>query len=230
MLNALEPSVNGCLRDGATIVNANGVHGTLGCLALTQDNNQLVFLTSYHVLFGAGAREQDGVWHAVYDSRRPLQRIARTRHGRSGTVTYRGMNIFVDCATAEPDRQLVSPECRLVADDGESIVGPGDRVTKVGAATGCTEGIVVDTNYSDMIRIEGRRYATSNQILVQPVVAGDIFSNDGDSGAVLRNVDGAIVGLLWAVDARGFGLACPIAPVLWLLHLRLAHLAQQETS
>ncbi|MCP3994237.1 MAG: hypothetical protein GY722_04105 [bacterium] len=159
-----------------------------------------------------------------------MQRIARARHGRCGTVTHYGKAVFVDCASAEFDRRFVPQEYSIVPEDGESILVPGDRVSKVGAVTGSTEGIVVDTDYSDTVRVEGRRHTTPGQILVRPVVPGGMFSTDGDSGAVLRDVDGAVVGLLWGVDARGFGLACPIAPVLWILHLRLAQLAQQEIS
>ncbi len=230
MRNTLEFPHIGGLRVGASIANANGIPGTLGCLALTRDDNRLVFLTSYHVLFGTGAREQDPVWVAVHDKRCLMQRVARVRHGRCGTVTHCGKDVFVDCATAEFDRRLVSQEYLFAPEDRESIIVPGDRVSKVAAVTGRTEGIVVDTSYSDTVRVEGRRRTTLGQILVRPVVPGDIFSSDGDSGAVLCNVDGVVVGLLWGVDARGFGLACPIAPVLWILHLRLVQIARKEAS
>jgi S1-C subfamily serine protease len=218
------------IREGTTIANANGIPGTLGCLALSREDKQFVFLTSHHVLFGAGAREQDAVWVATHDNRRTLQRAARARHGRCSIVRHDGTDIFVDCATVEFDRWLMPQECRAVPEDGKSELVPGDRVTKVGAVTGRTEGVVIDTNYSNTVRVGGRRCITPGQILIRPVVTGDIFTTDGDSGAVLRNADGAVVGLLWGIDARGYGLACPISPVLWILHLQLVQLAQKEIS
>lgn len=145
-------------------------------------------------------------------------------------MCHEGTQFHVDCATAELDPQFVPREFHLAPEGTESALVPGDRVSKAAAVTGSTEGIVVDTSYSDTVRAEGRRCTTPGQILVRPRAAGDVFSADGDSGAVLRNADGAVVGLLWGVDARGFGLACPIAPVLWVLQLRLVQFEQQETS
>jgi hypothetical protein len=57
---------------------------------------------------------------------------------------------------------------------------------------------------------------------VRPRAPGDTFTAAADSGAALRDEAGAVIGLLWGADARGYGLACPIAPVLRLLHVRLA--------
>lgn len=217
------------ITEGAAIANAKGIPGTLGCLALTRDDDRLVFLTSHHVLFGVGAKEQNAVWLAARDNRDSMQPVARTRHGRCGTVTDSGTDIFVDCAVAEVDPRLVPQEYRIVPEGGGSTPVPGDRVSKTGAGTGRTEGIVVDTNYTDTIRVAGRKITAAGQILARPVVPGDIFSASGDSGAVLRSADGAVIGLLWGVDARGFGLACPIAPVLWVLHLYLAYITPKAT-
>ena len=218
------------IREGAAIVNANGITGTLGCFALTRNDHQLVFLTSHHVLFGSGAREQEGVWLAAHKYCRPMMRTARARVGRCGTVIHDGREVFVDCATAELDPRLVPQECDITPENGECEIMPGDGVYKTGAVTGRTKGVVVDTDYKDTVRVAGRRRRTSGQILVRPVEPDKIFSTEGDSGAVVRNANGAIVGVLWGVDARGFGLACPIAPVLWVLHLHLVHIQQQETS
>lgn len=221
MQPTLEIPAIGDISAGAAIANTNGVPGTLGCLGLARDDGRLVFLTSHHVLFGAGAREQDTVWIAADGDHRSFHRAARVRHGRCGTVCHEGIDVHVDCATAEINRQYAPQQSRVTAGQQESSLAPGDRVTKTGAATGTTEGIVVATDYSDSARVDGLRRITPGQILVRPAVPGGVFSADGDSGAVLRNEDDVVVGLLWGVDARGFGLACPIAPVLKVLHLSL---------
>ena len=212
------------LRAGALITNARGTPGTLGCLAVTLDDRRLVFLTSHHVVFGAGAREQEPVFVAVDGASPSLQRIARARHGRRGTVSHHGAEVHIDCATIELDEQTAPVGWRLVEEDldQEPALLPGARVTKAGATTGTTHGFVEHTNFSESARIGGRSRETPGQILVRPCTPGEVFTARGDSGAVLRNEDGAVVGLLWGADARGYGLACPIAPVLRVLHVGLA--------
>jgi hypothetical protein len=44
------------------IINAKGIPGTLGCFARTRHDARLVVVSSWHVLFGCGARESDPVW------------------------------------------------------------------------------------------------------------------------------------------------------------------------
>lgn len=218
-----QDALEAALRPGARIANARGVPGTLGCFALTLDGRRLVFLTSHHVLFGAGASEQQPVWIAVkQDSRQSFQRIGLSRHGRLGAVDQAGMIVHLDCATGEFERQPQGWRVSEASASEDPTLAPGDRVSKIGAATGTTYGVVVDTKYSESAWVNGRKYKTAAQILVRPVAPGDSFTGDGDSGAVLRNADGAVVGLLWGADARGYGLACPIAPVLSVLHVCLA--------
>jgi hypothetical protein len=128
--------------------------------------------------------------------------------------------VHVDCATAEVSERLVDlTGVQLEAEpasDGPLTVGT--RVVKTGAATGTTEGIVVDAHASEEVRIAGRRIRAPGTIVVRAPRDGERFSADGDSGAVLRGPSGSIVGLVWGVNARGETLACPIAPVLQLLH------------
>jgi len=100
------------------------------------------------------------------------------------------------------------------------LTAPGARVTKVGAATGRTQGIVVNAAGRETVPGSGR--AAPGQIVVRSLERGRPFSAEGDSGALLRDERGAAVGLLWGVNGRGDALACPIAPVLWLLGIRLA--------
>ena len=142
-------SPDGELRAGVQIANARGIPGTLGCLALTLDDRRLVFLTSHHVLFGAGAREQEPIWIAATQWHQSFQRAARSRHGRWGAVNYGGMSVHVDCATAELDEQILPPDVRIVEDAASDTppLAPGDRVMKTGAGTGTTHGVVVDTNF-----------------------------------------------------------------------------------
>ena len=204
------------LRAGARIANARGTPGTLGCFALTLDDDKPVMLTCQHVLFGAGAREQEPVWLA---DDAPV-RVARTRHGRRGTLRHASNDVYVDCATAE--LEAVADDRRFIPETTVPPVSAGDTVHKVGASTGTTRGRVSDPNYSETVSIGGRNVATTGQILIRSEDPARPFNAAGDSGAALRNEEGAVIGLIWGRSANGGALACPIAPVLWVLHVRLA--------
>jgi hypothetical protein len=221
MRSAMELSAAGRPLVGTRIANAHGTPGTLGCFGLTLDDRQPVMLTSHHVLFGAGGLEQEPVWLVEGASATPL---GRTRHGRRGAVRHGGADVHVDCATA--GLEGVMPGMTLVPETAGRVSAVGAIVHKVGAATGATRGIVSDTNYSETVSIEGRKVSTHGQILVRAEDPAAPFSAVGDSGAALRNADGEVVGLLWGRSARGDALACPIEPVLWVLHVQLARVLE----
>jgi hypothetical protein len=142
------------------------------------------------------------------------------------------VDVHIDCATVELDDQTMLQGVRVVEDctNHNPTVKSGDLVTKIGAATGTTHGIVEDTAFSHIASVNGRSYKTIGQILVRPLVHADTFTADGDSGAALQDREGHVVGLLWGADARGYGLACPIAPVLRVLHVCLARFQPTRAS
>jgi hypothetical protein len=72
------------------------------------------------------------------------------------------------------------------------------------------------------VSIGGRTVNTCGQILVRSEDPSQPFNIAGDSGAALRSADGKVIGLVWGLSAQGDALACPIAPVLWVLHVQLA--------
>jgi hypothetical protein len=216
----------GCgLHSGVSIVNARGVPGTLGCLAHTLHDRRRVFVTSHHVLFGGGASEGERVWSVGgTDQRRCFRYAGRSSYGKLGTVRHGGGNVHVDCAVAELDSQIApSSSCVAVHTASDAPLAPGDHVSKTGAASGTTHGVVVDVGYFERVFAEGRWHEAPSQIRVRSLTPSRAFSSEGDSGAVLRNVHGAVVGLLWGANTRGDGVACPIAPVLYVLNIRLEH-------
>lgn len=209
---------------GARIANARGVPGTLGAIALRRDGGEPVLLTNHHVLFGAGAVAGDPVWLVDGASARTSRGIGRALYGRLGTVTFEGAQYHVDCAAASlDDGRAIAPSLTAI-DDFELTIAwaeTGERVTKMGGATGTTEGTVVDVAFTDRVVVDRRRVAAQRQILVRSLARGRAFSSAGDSGAVVCNARGAIVGLLWGVDDSGDSVACHIAPVLYAMHARL---------
>lgn len=206
----------GDLHAGARIANARGAVGTLGCFALTLDDRRPVLLTSEHVLFASGARVGD----PVYTIGQKPHRVAIARHGRRGLVVHGGRQVHVDCASADLAPDLAESLRLTPCSPGAPVRHDAPVSMLVGSEAAA--GTVVDTEYQGRARIAGRDFPTSGQILVRPRQRGEAFSKPGDSGAALRDADGAIVGIVWGATPLGEALACPIAPILWLLHLDLA--------
>jgi hypothetical protein len=214
--------------EGGMIANGKGVPGTLGCWAVYEATKRSVLLSNYHVLFGKGCKRGDTIWkvqrRGVEDHYEPIGKILT---GKAATVSYRGTDYFIDAAIAEAD--VIPDEASQQADPGKQG-GAGEAmlgsvVSKVGAATQRTFGMIVDFCYPDQWYCELRSANAPNQLLIQPIPDGTddeikVFSRLGDSGAVIRDESGCVVGLLWGSNARGEGVACHIGPVASELGIR----------
>lgn len=198
---------------GARITSSTGVPGTLGCLAHTLHDNQPVLLSTWHVLFGNGAREGDAVW-LVNESNgeRTYSPLGHSLYGKLGRVRFGDEDHYIDCAVSSC---LFAPGDPCLSDlDGHDTARVGDLVTKTGAATGTTTGIIITINYSEPA-------GGPNQILIKPVDNG-AFAAEGDSGSIILSDSKKALGLLWGTNTRGEGVACPIAPVLHAMNITLA--------
>jgi hypothetical protein len=227
---------------GAAIASSCGTTGTLGTLARTRHDGRAVLLSSWHVLYGSGTDADSDVW-LVDEGRRSL-RLGRTLFGKAGTVAFEGMETWIDCAVASYDDRPEAdadgpmhtktgepaPDSRHTPrspqparrSPGHDVARPGDRVTKRGAATGVTRGIVVRADYDDVAWIGGRPHPAARQLLIRSLDDGRPFSAAGDSGALLVDEAGNAVGLLWGATRSGDGVACPIAPVLYAMNIAFA--------
>jgi hypothetical protein len=230
-MNVSLPSFITTPWEGAAIANVRGVPGTVACLARTLHEQRLVLVTTHHALFAdaAPARASVSIPHRNGNGCQS-RRIGRSGWGRRDTVRFADVDVHVDCAVVELDEvNLAPPGWRIVEDDIAHLPPlPGERVTKIGAATGLTEGTFVDVAHASVAQVDGRARAAPAQLRVRSHVRGRAFSAAGDSGALLRDAGGAIVGLLWGVTAGGESVACPIAPVLWVLHVQPVRLVPVE--
>lgn len=219
------------------IASARGVPGTAGAV-VEHSSGTRYLLSNEHVVFGGGAELGDPVWaippERMDDDVTGAVLLGRVFSGRIGRVTFEGEDCFVDCALVE----LV--ESALPAWIAERLDGlaafetaapePGIAVCKSGAATGRTEGVLVDIAYPDYPVIDGRTWSAPGQLLVDSQNPELNFSAPGDSGSALFDVNGRLLGLLWGSNLSGQGVACPIAPVLDCLKvtLRPAHNAARR--
>jgi hypothetical protein len=218
----VSPELAAPIAPGARIANARGVPGTVGGL-VTAPADGAMLLSSHHVLFGAGAESEEPVWSVGEREKGPdFRRVGIASRGRLGTVMHKGDEYHVDCALARLDRSSRLGRRRALRPAPPRPLRAGDRVFKLGGATGATEGVVVDAEHPAVAELDGRTHAAPRQILVRPRAGAAPFSAPGDSGAALRDVDGTIVGLIWGATDRGESLACHIGPVLDCLGVRLA--------
>lgn len=215
------------LQQGTAIVNSRGVPGTLACLAHTLHDRQAVLLSNWHVLFGNGACEDDAVWLvSEFTRKRRYSALGRTLYGKVGVVRFGREQHYIDCAvascacTAPNGHVLGATTARVPFVEGHETPQVGTLVTKTGAATGTTTGIILDTNYSETL--DDQAYSAPAQILIRPIDGRPAFSSEGDSGSLLLNDSNKAVGLLWGTNTRGEGIACPIAPVLYAMNITLA--------
>jgi len=204
---------------GARVVNARGIPGSVGFLAVTRHDRRLVLVTAHHVLFGDGAREGEPVWCSHDSSSTSLRCIGHSLYGRSGPVRGDSRGVYVDCGAASV--AVEETGCGSLVKhnaDTDCSLAVGERVTKIGAATGFTEGEVVSTAYAARIVRDDRNDAVG-QVLIRSSAGRRPFSSAGDSGAAVLNERGDVVALLWGVAPQGDSLACPIARVLYVLNV-----------
>ena len=207
------------LGAGARIANAKGIPGTLGCHCRRTDDHSQVLLTSWHVLFGGGAREHSKIWAVEQcDGVRTVREIGTSLYGTIGTVSMDGEQFHIDCAVGSRTKDL---RTRAQTIRGCAEAKPGDHVTKTGGTTGETEGVVVDVSYPDLAVIENRTFAATRQVLVRSLDPERAFSAEGDSGAAILNGRREVVALLWGTNCRGEGVACHIRPILQTLRIEV---------
>ncbi len=202
-------------------------YGTLGWFATDTSDNSRVLLSNEHVLYPlmtiGDKMAKDG------------DRVAQPRHSKTccchtgviGNNVTSVSNDKVDCAIAKLDgsRPLnpvitnkATNKILKVKGKDEAIIGVA--VKKIGARSGFTQGVVVDigvvvtTEQQIPLPGGGTVKQRKHQIIVAPASdekyeneANQIaFSNHGDSGSVILDVDDLIIGLLYGAVKENEGL------------------------
>jgi hypothetical protein len=204
------------------IINGVGIPGTLGCIAWSYLENERVFLTNHHVLFGGGSKGGEKVWQLNREiTGNSFIELGTSLYGKMDIVDYEGRQYYIDSAVGLPGMKspLNSRDSPRYYNNSLTTAKAtiGARVFKLGAASQLTEGIVTDIEYPDVAYIRERFCNAPNQILISPAHStnsSSAFSTAGDSGSVVFNSEGKIIGLLWGHNERGEGIACHIGPIL----------------
>ncbi|MCA9704984.1 MAG: hypothetical protein KDK70_03930 [Myxococcales bacterium] len=187
-------------RPGCSIGHADGLAGTLACLVHKRGRPQpLYVLSSSHVIAPLGrAKPGDPVAQPspVDDPHLAANTVATLRESVR-LVLGAGHPNRIDAAIAElHSASHVRAELRelgLRPARWTCAIARGDLVRKVGCTTGLTHGEVLDVDFAGRVALptaQGERMVGfSRQVLCRR------FTDDGDSGALVLDAEGAVVGL-----------------------------------
>lgn len=233
----------------------NMSRGTLGCTAIDKTDDTPVLLSNWHVLFANSARKGDKIFQPSPSAVPPASLAdlpLRPRDDQDKIAILRRSIISdkVDGAIAAIDVSSCCHCCGIHFTNSinglsargrparNTIVGDaravgGMPVFKAGAATLRAEGVVIDDNYpSFAIEKSGVTYTFTGQIAIENSDSTAPFSEHGDSGSAIINLDNKIVGLLFAGSknrtvkgtVRPFvSLANHIGDVLSALNIRIPY-------
>lgn len=194
--------------------------GTFGCTATRVSDGSPVLLSNWHVLMKNGANIGDPIFQPValripiLDTSTLPRRLGDKDDAIAFIVDAR-ITSAIDAGIARLD---VSSCCRCCGlDFRDEIIGlsvdghppsngiigrraavPGSTVYKVGAVTGRTVGRVVTDSAGPLEgTLDGVNYTLDGQIDIASQDTSLRFSTYGDSGAVLIDEEGYVVGLLF---------------------------------
>jgi hypothetical protein len=202
--------------------------GTLGCVVIDNATKAEMLLSNFHVMC------VDDGWHAGDTMCQP----AKNDGGHCpadvvGSLQRAVLSNEVDAAIASHTARGYECSILEIGDvNGTATAAVGMAVRKRGRTTGLTYGNVTDTdlsvniNYCDGIGV----HTLNHQIEIEVDHAQSaMFGTGGDSGSVVVNSGGRVVGLYFAGDDTGaVGIANPIASVLNALNVRMCSAKQWE--
>jgi hypothetical protein len=195
--------------------------GTLGAIVTDNVSGKHMLLSNFHVIC------IDNNFH-VGDTQTQPSRVdgGACPTGVVGNLARESLGGSVDCAVAEitGSRGVSCEIVEIGTVAGTNTASLGQAVRKRGRTTGLTYGTVdsialsVNIDYGPGIGVK----TLTNQIGVKPdLTHNPKFGDHGDSGSVVVNSAREVVGLHFAGDNTGYGIANPIAAVLSALNVRI---------
>lgn len=194
--------------------------GTFGCTATRRSDQSAVLLSNWHVLMANSARIGDFIFQpgpsTIAGTPPPPQPIYPGEDDDMiAKIVGFAITDKVDAAIARIDVSSCCHCCGVdyaneingLSENGtpasNRLVGlrravPTKTVFKVGSRTGRTEGLIVDldTPLPDY-NLDGTTHTFTGQMTIASVDDQKVFAWGGDSGAVIVDEDGYIVGLLF---------------------------------
>jgi hypothetical protein len=223
-------SKNDILHSGTIIKNKNlvgGIQGTLGCFVITPSGMPAILTTS-HVLSPKG--ENSGVVTALDFGGEREKIVADLSFGvrlyaRKGTKELEKEVNLIDAAVAVLRSGInFSTQVPLPAGDNvsiQSVVYPdrGDIVIKYSDKNGLSTGRVVAENGTVKVEYAKVKRIFNDVIMIEGLNE-EPFSRSGDSGALVYNVQGSAIGIIFAMS-NSISIVCPLQSILRELNCTL---------
>jgi hypothetical protein len=222
-------TANRPLFPGFSVGHRFGGSGTFGCAVRSLESNRLLGLSCAHVVALSGkAPIGTLVLAPARTEAQALHVLSRARFGRLQCIGqlktgFENASINVDAATFSPELpgslgaamaiSLATPTGVL------SDVREGTPVTKVGARTRQTSGIVLATDVLTSLPYPSS--TGTRRIWFSGLIGISRFTSDGDSGALVMDSENHAVGMHVGSN-QGMSLAIPIKRVLDAMNCSLA--------
>jgi hypothetical protein len=228
-------TVSDPLRMGCEVGGVLGA-GTLGCFVKDKQTGETLILSNQHVLAHSLDQTQGNAIVRQPNGGTGSREVAQYLRGVALIWTADNPNT-VDCAVARLRVDPTSCDTQGVCDDAglpltmpfgkkTATASPGLAVKKLGGRTGATTGTVTVTEVANIsVQMGGRTAVFAHQIGVVSSNQFD-FSDAGDSGSIIMDVDHKPVALLFAGSVPGPGgthmtLGAPIGTTLAALDVSL---------
>ncbi len=170
--------------------------GTLGGFAIDKNNNRLSHIVSNnHVLANSNNAK---IGDDIYKKGTNPRHIAKLQNYIP--IRFGGYANELDLAVAELDSD---EQVAIGSYIGYHHPRQGEIVTKVGAKTGTTQGVVQADDRAFRLHYNGKLALFVDQLLITDVNGGNQFSQGGDSGSFIFGENGDFVGLLFAGGITG---------------------------
>jgi hypothetical protein len=216
-----DPLKGGCSLGPCRAVGGYVYVGTLGAIVRDNSTGRPLMLSNFHVMC------IDNGWSAGDQMAQPGRNDGGTCPANVvGGILRASLGGTVDCAVADITASRGNA-CEIIdigPINGTDVASMGLAVRKRGRTTGLTYGTVdsvdltVSIDYGDGLGMQ----TLLHQIGVKPDPTHSAkFSDHGDSGAVVVNSGGKVVGLNFAGDDTGYGIANPIADVFAALGISM---------
>ena len=197
------------------------VNGTLGLIVTEPGTGRTMALTNWHVAAGDGLEDVGSPWlqPALADEGTPTDRVGALARG---VLTDRVDAAVVALAPGVPWFPGI---VGIGAVTGWAYAQVGTHVRKHGRTTGLTSGVVASVDFTTVVDFgpgTGRRILR-DQLRIEPDGGVERFSAGGDSGSVVVDDAGRVLGLHWSGEDDGtFAVSCPIEAVLGTLGVEVA--------
>jgi S1-C subfamily serine protease len=205
---------------GVSIGHYKTTAGTLGCLVIDEEE-KIHILSNNHVLANLNsAKLGDPILQPGPADGGKTKKDTIAELSAYILVDFHGLN-KVDAALAEPlDYSFVLPNIPHIGKVA-GITSPrlNTRVFKFGRTTRLTSGVITARNATIKVNMGGHEVLFEDQIVIESDHGK--FSDGGDSGALIVDLNHRAVGLLFAGSATGATFANPINDVLTLLSVEI---------